>query len=102
MWGKEVDYRRFRPNLLISLKEKVPFVEETWLGKSLRIDQEIEIQLKRPCERCMIITVNPDNGERDTSLLKTVALERDNQFGVYASVVKTGDINIGDKVYLLE
>lgn len=101
IWGKSVNYRRFRPNLLISLKEKIPFMEEAWFGERIKIGKQVEIQLKRHCERCMIITVNPDNGERDPDLLKTVVNERNNHFGVYASVIKTGDIRVGDEVSLI-
>lgn len=103
IWGKsEIDYRRFRPNLLISLKEKIPFIEEQWFRKRVKIGNTVEIELKRHCERCMIITVNPDNAEKDTTLLKTVVKERNNCFGVYASVIKTGEIHVGDEVLLLE
>jgi uncharacterized protein len=49
----------------------------------------------------MIITVNPDNAERDPSLHKTVIEERNSNFGVYASVIKTGNIHVGDEVLLL-
>jgi uncharacterized protein YcbX len=102
-WGKsELDFRRFRPNLLISLVEKIPFIEETWFGRRLKIGNEVEIELKRHCERCMIITVHPEIGKRNSTLLKTVVNERNNYFGVYASVVKTGDIHVGDEVLLLE
>ena len=100
--GDEVDSRRFRPNLLISLKEKVPFIEETWFGSQIKIGKEVEIQLKKHCIRCMIITVNPDNAERDSSLHKAVIKERNNNFGVYASVIKTGEIHVNDEVHLLE
>jgi uncharacterized protein YcbX len=103
IWGKtEVDSRRFRPNLLISLKERIPFIEEKWFGRRIKIGREVEIQLKRHCERCMIITVNPDNAERDSTLLKTVVKKRNNHFGIYASVLKTGNIHVGDEVLLFE
>jgi len=102
-WGEQsVDVRRFRPNLFISLKEKTPFAEDEWLGKRIKIGNEVEIELIRHCTRCMIITVNPDNAERDASLHKTVMKERENKFGVYASVIKTGDIHVDDEVHLLE
>ncbi|ALF11501.1 MOSC domain-containing protein [Parageobacillus thermoglucosidasius] len=101
IWGKQVDYRRFRPNLLLSLVHKVPFIEETWFGRRLKIGKEVEIQIKRHCERCMIITVDPETGEKDPSLLKTVVQHRRNCFGVYATVIKTGEIHAGDEVHLL-
>lgn len=102
LWGTtEVDFRRFRPNLFIDLQEKIPFIEEQWFGRRIRIGSKVEIQLKRHCERCMIITVDPDNAQKDPSLLKTVVKERNNHFGVYASVLKTGQIHVGDEVLLL-
>jgi len=103
LWGKdEIDIKRFRPNLVISLKEKIPFIEEKWIGKRIKIGNEVEIELVGHCVRCMIITVNPDNAERDPSLHKTLIEERNNNFGVYASVIKTGDIHMDDEVHLLD
>ncbi|WP_372459299.1 MOSC domain-containing protein [Alkalihalobacillus deserti] len=55
IWGQdEVDFRRFLPNLFISLKEKIPFIEE-WIGRPIKIGSEVEIQLVGHCKRCMII-----------------------------------------------
>jgi uncharacterized protein len=103
IWGKdEIDFRRFRPNLFIALKDKIPYLEEKWMGKRIKIGSEVEIQLVAHCERCMIITVDPDNAERDSSLHKTLIKERNNNFGVYASVIKTGDIQVNDEVHLLD
>lgn len=68
----------------------------------IKIGKEVEIQLNRHCEGCMIITVDPDSGERNPSLLKTVVKERKNHFGVYASVIKTGEIKVEDEVFLLD
>ncbi|WP_101845095.1 MOSC domain-containing protein [Halobacillus sp. Marseille-P3879] len=103
LWGKdEVDSRRFRPNLFISLKDKAPFIEEEWIGRRIRIGTDVEIEFVGHCKRCMIITVNPDNAERDSSLHRTVIKERNNNFGVYASVIKTGNIQVDDEVHLLE
>lgn len=101
LWGNEkLDFQRFRPNLVISLIEDEPFIEENWFGKTIMIGNEVEIKINRHCERCMIITVDPESGERDASLHKTVISERNNYFGVYASVVKTGEIKVGDEVCL--
>ncbi|WP_181348055.1 MOSC domain-containing protein [Thalassobacillus sp. CUG 92003] len=103
LWGKdEVDARRFRPNLMLSLKDKVPFIEEEWIGRRIRIGAEVELEFVSHCKRCMIITVDPDNAERDASLHKTVNKERNNNFGVYASVIKTGRIHVDDEVHLLD
>jgi hypothetical protein len=64
------------------------------------IGKDVELEIKRHCERCMIITVNPSDSQRDPTLLKTVVKERNNHFGVYASVIRTGEISLGDQVFL--
>lgn len=101
-WGKQTDHRRFRPNLKLNLLEKIPFVEQTWVGKYLKIGEEVLIQFVKPCERCMIITVDPKTGEKQPELLKKVAKEHKNFFGMYARVIQAGNISAKDPVWLLE
>ncbi|WP_281244553.1 MOSC domain-containing protein [Thermoflavimicrobium dichotomicum] len=101
LWGKMSDARRFRPNFLFTLYEKIPFIEDNWLGKILKIG-EVELEVKRHCERCMIITVDPEDASRDSTLLKTVVKERNNYFGVYATVIKPGEVEVGQQVFLIE
>jgi uncharacterized protein YcbX len=99
IWGKKLDKRRFRANLIVSLDENT-LGESDWLGKCLSVGSA-EFQVDIPCERCSMINIDPDTLERDTSLLKKVNEEMDLNFGVYASVKKTGQIQVGDKVYLV-
>ncbi|WP_347551969.1 MOSC N-terminal beta barrel domain-containing protein [Pseudalkalibacillus hwajinpoensis] len=101
-WGKHASARRFRPNLEISLLDKTPFIESEWKGKYLRIGEEVIIEVVKPCERCMIVTVDPENGTRQPDLLKKLVKEYRNEFGMYARVIRTGKINTGDGVYLIE
>ncbi|GGK32236.1 molybdenum cofactor sulfurase [Caldalkalibacillus thermarum] len=101
LWGREVDVRRFRPNFLIQLIDFVPFIEDTWIGRRLKIGEQVELEVQRHCERCMIITINPADGTRDPSFLKTVVRHRQNRFGVYATVVKTGVVVEGDPVVMI-
>ncbi|WP_147805015.1 MOSC domain-containing protein [Alkalicoccus halolimnae] len=98
-WGKEkLDAARFRPNIIVSLEDKIPFIEDSWTGRKIKLGGEAVIKIERPCERCMIINVDPQTGEQEPGLLKTVVKERNNCFGMYASVVKTGEITSLDKV----
>ncbi|MBN8209700.1 MOSC domain-containing protein [Bacillus sp. NTK071] len=101
-WGKEVDDRRFRPNLEINLFEKTPFVEKEWVGKFLRIGEEVILEVVKPCERCMIITVDPEDGTKQPGLLKKLVKEQNNLFGIYARVKQTGEIATGDRVIVVD
>jgi len=102
MWGDQVDARRFRPNLLVDLIDKQPFSEESFLGKTIRIGSKVTIKFNSLCDRCMIINIDPMSGGKDSSLLKTVAKNRKNKFGVYGSVVQTGEIAVGDEIHVVE
>jgi uncharacterized protein YcbX len=48
--------------------------------------------------RCVMITIDPVTLDRNPEILRVVAQERDNQFGVYGSVVAPGRIVVGDPV----
>lgn len=99
LWAKKLDKRRFRANLIVSLDDDT-FNESNWIGKRLSVGSA-ELQVDSCCERCSIIAIDPDTLERDTSLLKKVYEEMNLNFGVYASVKRTGHIQVGDKVYLV-
>ncbi len=99
IWGNKLDERRFRANLIVTLNENLNEVD--WIGKRLSVG-DTEFQVDNSCERCSIITIDPNTLERDTTLLKKVNEEMNLVFGVYASVKKTGQIHVGDKVYLVD
>jgi uncharacterized protein YcbX len=99
LWEKPLDQRRFRANIVITLLEDTPFIETEWVGKKLRI-ADVLLQVNVECERCTMITLDPDYIIKDASLLEKLIKERKQNFGVYASIVKSGWVRQGDAVYL--
>ena len=102
LWGKgTLDARRFRPNIIIELESKDPFEEEQWFGKQLSINDAL-FTINKSCFRCAYINIDPTNvHNRDSTVLKTVVKERNNNLGVYASVDRLGTIFEGADVLLL-
>ncbi|MNZ64362.1 MOSC domain protein [compost metagenome] len=98
LWGKKLDRRRFRANLILSMGDQEDR-EEEWIGKRLKIGN-VELQVNEACERCSMITIDPEQIDKDSTLLRIVNEEMNLKFGVYASVMKTGDISVGDAVYV--
>jgi len=99
LWGKPLDLLRFRPNIVVQTSDSTPFVETDWIGQQLQIgegEDAVLLQIDESCERCVLITIDPDTYQRDPSLLKTLHQERQAFFGVYASIVKTGRIRQDD------
>jgi uncharacterized protein len=88
--------RRFRPNLIIDTGHRKGFVENDWIGKVIAIGSEVRIQVSGPCPRCVMVTLAQADLPRDSGILKTAAQHNKAKVGVYASVVQTGTIHIGD------
>jgi hypothetical protein len=94
---RELDTRRFRPNLLIRAIGDGEFPEDAWVGCVLRIGTA-RVRVDKRDGRCAVITIDPETRERDPTILRTVASERDGCLGIYASTVKPGKVAIDDEV----
>jgi uncharacterized protein YcbX len=77
--GQQFDMLRFRPNLVIADAE--PFAEDHW--QQIRIGDVI-LNSARPCERCVMITLDPYTAEKDKRQepLRTLAKFRKTPDGV--------------------
>jgi uncharacterized protein YcbX len=95
--GRELDVRRFRPNLLV--EGAGAFAEDAWVGSVLRIG-EARMRVDRRDQRCVMINVDPDTTDRDARVLRTVAQRRESCLGVYGATVTPGRIAAGDPVVL--
>jgi len=91
---------RFRPNLLVDLHEGGAFEELNWVGRILRIGDSARVAVFKVDRRCVIITLDPDSGESNPSILRCVAQQHDNCAGVYGTVLTPGEVRVGDPVCL--
>ena len=95
--------RRFRPNIVIEGVEA--WAEESWTR--IRIGDEVELELAKPCVRCIATTVDPDTGIRTgPAPLATLAAGRTWNgkpvFGWNCLVRREGWIRSSDPVTVLE
>ncbi|WLD93235.1 MOSC domain-containing protein [Alkalihalobacillus sp. AL-G] len=95
----DLDILRFRPNLIVELADNTPFQEESWIGKVITMG-EVILYVKKGCERCAYVNVDPATQEIDTGVLKIVMVENKMTFGVYATVVRSGHINQSDEIHI--
>jgi hypothetical protein len=98
--GMELDFRRFRPNILMELDE--PFIEENWLGDLLTFgerEDSAKVRLNRQNARCAFTTVDPDSAARTPEVLKAIVKQRSEYLGLYGSAEKVGSIQVGDVIY---
>ena len=97
--GSRIDERRFRPNIVVEAPGTGQ-VEQSWIGKTLRIGTQVRLRVTAPTERCRMTTLAQDDLPAEPKVLRCIAQEADLQFGVYAEVVKPGRIAAGDAVVL--
>ena len=93
------EVRRFRPNIVV---QPVPgekgFIENTWIGHTLAVGEEVRLNVTGPTGRCVMTTLAQGDLPRDPDILRTAAQHNHVQVGVYASVVRGGTIRRGDAV----
>jgi uncharacterized protein YcbX len=96
----EVDGRRFRMNF--GIDGLLEHEEDEWLGRRVRLGEAVVIPVGN-VGRCAVTTQNPDTGAPDLDTLKALAAYRPGTdateplpFGVHASVVHAGRVQLGD------
>ncbi|HEU4430493.1 MAG TPA: MOSC domain-containing protein, partial [Myxococcota bacterium] len=97
--SSRIDVRRFRPNLVIEAEsEGTP--EIAWKGRKLAIGAA-SLEVIVPCPRCVMITHGFGDVPQDTSLMRTVVRELDQNVGAYARIASAGEVRVGDAVELM-
>ncbi|MDJ0926521.1 MAG: MOSC domain-containing protein [Gammaproteobacteria bacterium] len=100
---------RFRPNIVVATPDDTTgFVENDWVGRSITIGDDVQLQVITASPRCIMTTLPQQDLPKDMAILRTV-----NQLnmvdvpvlgkklpcaGVYATVLTGGRIQGGDPV----
>lgn len=103
------EVRRFRPNIVIDTHGLEGFVENDWVGKTIRLGDTVCLRISAPCPRCVMPTLAQGDLPKDSGILKAVANNRPfvpfigkqlPSAGVYAQVVRAGWVKRGDSVMI--
>ena len=96
------DPRRFRPNVMLELGSgEVGFVEDGWLGRTLRLGDEVVLEVTEPVARCVMTTLPQAELAKDPEIMNTAYLHNGNNVGVYARVLEGSRVGRGDHVVLV-
>ena len=88
-----IDPRRFRPNIVIDGQ----YTEQDFFGKIIRVGG-VDLEITHKTERCRMITIDQADLDSRPEILKSVSKNFDLDFGVYARVLSTGSVSVGDRV----
>jgi uncharacterized protein YcbX len=95
------EVRRFRPNVVVETSNHVQdFVEDAWIGQTVRIGDEVQLAITGPCPRCVMTTLAQGDLPKDSGILRTAAQQNQVNVGVYASVLRGGHVRRGDGIRL--
>ncbi|HEV8619030.1 MAG TPA: MOSC domain-containing protein, partial [Candidatus Udaeobacter sp.] len=100
--GTPMDKRRFRANVYVDLASAGGFAENEFVGRSLRIGPKVVVSVLERDARCVMITLDPDTGEKEPAILKKVAQAHDGMAGVYGAVMVEGMLHKDDPVEVLD
>lgn len=101
-----VDWRRFRPNVVVA-GELPPHAEDGW--RRLRVGA-VELALVKPCSRCVIPSIDPDSGDKDSRILTILRRYRTREDGrlylgqnaVVRQAPPDACLRLGDRVEILD
>jgi len=101
---RPLELLRFRPNIVIESDGVEPFAEDQWVGKTLRFgddDNGAVVNVTMRDLRCVMINLDPQTAEADSSVMKAALRLNENHAGVYATVIRAGELRIGQKITLV-
>ena len=97
--GRQLDYRRWRPNFLVRATKDFELLESDMPGAEIHIGSAV-LRIRKAIQRCVTPTYDVETGEPTPEILRYIAQERNNCFGVYGDVELAGVVRAGDPVRL--
>lgn len=95
--GARIAVERFRPNIVVGSGGPAPF-ERIPLGARLRVGREVVLRVTSAAERCRMVGLAQGALPEDRTILEHLARTTGATFGLYAEVVQSGGIAVGDVV----
>lgn len=96
--GAPLQTERWRGNIWF---EGTPaWSEFDWVGREAKLGTA-RLKVEERITRCLATTVNTDTGVRDVDTLKALKTLDHQDFGIYARIIETGQVAVGDKLELI-
>ena len=97
----QFEVRRFRPNIVVRPEnDDAEFVESKWVGRELRIGDDVVLAITDHCPRCVMSTLPQGLLPKDSGICAKRHATTKLHVGVYAEVRRAGRVQRGDTVTL--
>ena len=97
----DLDARRFRANFYVEWENDAPFFEDSLVGRELQVGELVALQVVKKDQRCVMITLDPETAVSAPQVLVRVSQNHDGCAGVYAAVLREGNVRVEDPIYLI-
>jgi MOSC domain-containing protein len=100
--GRNLDIRRFRPNIVVRLLRSGAFQEDKWLGGVLSFGEENDapaVAVTIRDERCSMVNLDPDSACPAPEVMKAIVRANQNNAGIYGAVTRVGRVGVGQTVF---
>jgi uncharacterized protein YcbX len=99
--GVSPDVRRFRPNIVVRLRQPAPFQEDEWVGGVLSFGEgayapAIAVTIRDV--RCAMLNLDPDSATPNPEAMKAVVRAHQNTAGIYGAVTSIGRLAVGQPI----
>jgi uncharacterized protein YcbX len=96
---KQIEMSRFRGNICIDGIK--PWEEREWIGKIIKINN-ISFKVEKNIPRCVAINLTKTTENNSLNLLQSLKKNYNHfEMGIYLTTLDDGEINLGDKVYII-
>jgi uncharacterized protein YcbX len=82
---------RYRSNVLVTASSSGDYPEDRWIGRTLKAPSGAMLTIIRQTQRCQVVDVG-----QHRPVWPLVREERRNKLGVYAAVIRAGELDVGD------
>src|SRR6266516_1455817 len=89
-----------RPDGATVMSDEAGFVESNWVGKELRLGDDVVVEITDHCPRCVMTTLPQGDLPKDSGILRTAARHNGVNVGVYGEVRHAGRVQRGDAATL--
>jgi uncharacterized protein YcbX len=96
-----VDVRRFRPTILVDTGDDAGLPESVWVGRSICVGP-LQLRVEEETKRCGLTFISQPGLDEDPEILRSILRHNKRHLGVYCSVTRGGDIQVGDQMRVLD
>src|SRR5579863_2400597 len=100
MLGRPVEHERFRPNLFVRADAAFDAGEAALIDRELHVG-DVRLHVRKPIERCVVVTYDQHGGASDPEILRLVTQRRNTWMGVLCDIVQPARLHTGDRVVSL-